>query len=371
MKISVITVCLNSEKTIEKTIQSVVSQENCDYEYIIVDGMSTDGTLEIIEKYRGKISVVMSEPDSGIYDAMNKGISMATGDIIGIINSDDWYEPGAFALVEKCFRDTNAEVVYGKMNLVDANGQIGVRIPGDIEEIRYIMKISHPTVFVKKSIYQEHGSFRLKYKLAADYELLLRFYTKGVKFQYLERILANFRLGGLSDRRAGECAREALEISSEYLPYAPLDKIQEVKENISREEKAYLFERILDDSPDALWGILKKEPGISSESNIAIFGAGKWGKKVYTALLHAGKQVAFLVDNDRGKWNQERDGAKVLNPAILKTFHGVLLVAVRGASDEISLQIDRLENPSLYCVYWEEISEISQNLETNTVIDER
>ena len=100
MKISIITVCLNSKRTIEQTIQSVIGQAHDNCEYIVIDGGSTDGTLEILKKYDGSISTIISEPDEGIYDAMNKGIALATGDIIGILNSDDWYEPGIFKLVE-------------------------------------------------------------------------------------------------------------------------------------------------------------------------------------------------------------------------------------------------------------------------------
>ena len=258
MKISIITVCLNSEKTIEQTIQSVINQENCDYEYIIIDGKSTDRTLDIIGKYRDEISVIISEPDSGIYDAMDKGISLATGDIIGIINSDDWYEPGAFVLVEKCFRDTDAEVVYGKMNVVNANGEMEVLTPSDLEKIRYQMETPHPTVFIKKEIYKKYGAFQLKYKIAADYEFMLRLYIKGVRFRYVEHILANFRLGGISLRQAETCARETLSISSEYLPCAPLEKRQYLKKIISLRKKAYLFEKILNDSPTVLFEVIKK-----------------------------------------------------------------------------------------------------------------
>jgi len=134
MKISIITVCLNSEKTIEQTIQSVIEQKDEDLEYIIVDGRSVDKTLHIINKYKNNISLIISESDNGIYDAMNKGISLATGDVIGIINSDDWYEQGTFEGIRNCFLRSDADVVYGKMNLVDENGSIKLLIPTDIKK---------------------------------------------------------------------------------------------------------------------------------------------------------------------------------------------------------------------------------------------
>lgn len=356
MKFSIITVCLNSENTIEQTVQSVIEQENCDYEYIIVDGMSTDKTLEIIRRYEDRISIIISEPDTGLYDAMNKGISLATGDVIGIINSDDWYEAGALALVEKCFESSDVEVIYGKMNLIYLNGESKVMVPGDMENIRYEMGIPHSTVFIKKDIYRKYGAFKLKYRIAADYELMLRLYTKGVKFRYLENILASFRLGGLSFQQTEACKNEEEAISLRYLPCAPLEKRQHIKNIISHKRKVYLFEKLLNDSPDMLCEILLNELGVNFEDDIVIFGAGNWGRKLYRILLLNGKRVSFFVDNDVCKHNQTEAGVKVLNPEVLKSFRGILLAAVEKFSDEISLQIDRLNNPSLYCIYWEEIS---------------
>jgi glycosyltransferase involved in cell wall biosynthesis len=357
MKISVITVCLNSGKTIEQTIQSVINQKNCNYEYIIIDGKSTDDTLEIIKKYRDRISVVVSEPDSGIYDAMNKGISLATGDVVGIINSDDWFEPGAFARVEKYFRDTDAEVVYGKMNAIDLEGNVQILIPSNIEKIRYEMETPHPTVFVKREIYKKYGVFQLKYKIAADYELMLRLYTKGVKFKHLEYILANFRMGGISALQSETCAKETVEIASQYLPYAPLDKRQYFKDIIFHRKKAYLFDKLLNGSSTAFCDILYKELGVNDEDDIIIFGSGNWGKKIHRILSYNKKCILFFVDNDKTKWGGKVEQTKIVNPEILKSFKGVLLIAVEKFSEEISLQVSEWDNPYLYCICWEEISE--------------
>ncbi len=118
--VSIITVCLNSEKTIEQTIQSVINQTYPNIEYIIIDGKSTDRTLEIIDKYKGKISILVSESDEGIYDAMNKGLKLATGELIGIINSDDWYESDAVETIVNSFlADRNVQVIYGNMDVYD------------------------------------------------------------------------------------------------------------------------------------------------------------------------------------------------------------------------------------------------------------
>lgn len=352
MKISIITVCLNSEKTIEQTLQSVINQENCDYEYIVIDGKSTDKTLEIIEKYKKYISAVVSESDLGIYDAMNKGISLATGDIIGIINSDDWYEPGIFVKVEECFQTANAEVVYGKLNLIGLNGMSQVLIPSDIEKIRYEMEVPHPTVFVKREIYEKYGRFQLKYSVAADYELLLRFYTRGVIFKYLEYTIANFRLGGISNQKEEVCLRETLEISHKYLSKVRVNKREYFKNIIFHRQKVFLFEKIINESPFVLYEVLVQRLGVDFGDDIVIFGAGNWGQKVCRILLCANMSVVFFVDNDA---NKREANTNVRNPEILKTFEGVLLIVVEKFSEDICFQIKKMDNPSLYCIFWEEI----------------
>lgn len=194
--VSIITVCLNSERTIEQTIQSVINQTYHNIEYIIIDGGSTDGTLEIINKYEDKISKLVSEKDEGIYDAMNKGLSFTTGEVIGIINSDDWYELDAVEAVVNAFLDdSHAKIVYGNINVYDGNNFIRTRYPSPLKEIHTGMPIPHPSVFVIGKIYRKYG-FNTKYRVAADRELLLRLYSQNYRFIYINNNLANFRTGG-------------------------------------------------------------------------------------------------------------------------------------------------------------------------------
>lgn len=355
MKISIITVCLNSGKTIEKTIQSVIYQDGVDYEYIIIDGKSTDGTLEVISQYKDKISLVISETDEGIYDAMNKGIALASGDVIGILNADDWYEPDALKEAERCFQDPRTEAIYGNMNLVYENGEIETIIPGDIEKIRYQMEMPHPTVFIRRGIYEKYGTFEKKYKIAADYDLVLRLYVKGVNFQYRNKVLVNFLLGGISTQKEEEAEEEALAISERYLPYAPLEKRKKYTEIILHRRKGLGFIKMLNDFPYVLTGIFIEKFGISPDDGIAIFGAGRWGRRVHNILRQNGIRTSFLVDNDSGKWEKSIGGILVLPPDSLKSFQGVLLVAVRDFSTEIMRQIKEMGNTRLYCIAWEEL----------------
>ncbi len=360
MKISVITVCLNSEKTIEQTIQSVTDQNDIDYEYIIIDGKSTDSTLEIIKIYKDKISIIKSEPDNGIYDAMNKGITLATGDIIGIINSDDWYEPNTFNKIRESFKESGADVVYGKLNLISENGQSKVLLPGTIDKIRYEMGIPHPTVFVRRSIYKKYGMFNLEYKIAADYDLMLRLYVKGVKFYFCNDIVANFRLGGISDKQHELCTEETLTIASTYLSSVPLIDRKYYKDIISHRRKVFCFENLLNNLSHRLETILRIGMGVGSDDSIVIFGAGVWGTKIYNALVKGDMRPLFFIDNNEEKWNTSQMNIKIYAPTVLKTYKGVLILAVKDFSKDILSQVKKINSISTYCISWEEM--VSESL---------
>ncbi len=203
--VSVLTPCYNSEKTIEKTLQCIAEQTYKNIEYIIVDGGSTDGTLELIEQYRHRLQerfTLISEKDNGIYDAMNKGIQLAKGQLIGIVNSDDWYEEDTVEQVVKHYQGNPCEVVYG-MQRTYLNGHEKATF---IYHHNFLTEqmITHPTCFVTKKTYDELGAFDLHYRSAADYDLMLRFWKSGkVVFTPVMRVLSNFQLGGMSSTQTG------------------------------------------------------------------------------------------------------------------------------------------------------------------------
>lgn len=199
LKISVITPSFNSEKTIEKTILSVISQErSCYLEYILIDGGSTDRTCEIINKYINSINVFISEQDAGAYDAMNKGISLATGDIIGIINSDDWYQDGAIKIVEQFSKYSDIDVLYSPIDNYFEGEYVATFSPGDLEKLPIRFTLNHPSCFIKKYAYDSVGLYDLQYKIAADYDLILRLFLSGLKFHYVDTPLAAYSLNGMS-----------------------------------------------------------------------------------------------------------------------------------------------------------------------------
>ena len=199
-KISIITPSFNSEKTIEKTILSVINQERTSIlQYIVVDGGSTDNTCEIIKKYLNNIDIFISEADSGAYDAMNKGIKLATGEIIGIINSDDWYLKDAIKKVEQEFdRHPEIDILYSPIENYYQDEYIATFIPGKLEKLSIRFTINHPSCFIKKSVYIAAGLYDLQYKIAADYDFILRLFINKFKFHSIETPLAAYSLNGMS-----------------------------------------------------------------------------------------------------------------------------------------------------------------------------
>ena len=210
MKVSIITISYNSAVTIEDTIQSVLTQGYTDIEYIVVDGGSTDGTVDIIKKYSGKISKFISEKDAGIYDAMNKGVALATGDVVGILNSDDVYaSPTIIADVAKVFENEKASALYGDLVYVKkADLATTVRYwKSKAYSRKNFLKgwmPPHPAFFLKKEVYSQYGLYNTNFKISADYELMLRMlYKHEVSIVYLPKVLTKMRVGGESNNGFG------------------------------------------------------------------------------------------------------------------------------------------------------------------------
>lgn len=206
MKVSIVTVTYNSAETIEDTIKSVLNQDYNNIEYIIIDGVSKDNTLEIVNKYKNKIALIVSEKDSGIYDAIAKGIDKATGEVVVALNSDDMYASNdVISKVVELFKSSHADAVYGDLNYVDRNDTsktIRKWKSGNYKKGHFLKgwMPPHPTFFVKKHCYAKYGSFNLSLRSAADYELMLRFIHKyEIKVAYLPKLIVNMRTGGQSN----------------------------------------------------------------------------------------------------------------------------------------------------------------------------
>lgn len=206
MLVSIITVCFNSENTIRGTIESVLAQSYPEIEYIIVDGASKDNTVAIAreyeEQFREKKYVyrIISEKDNGIYDAMNKGIRMATGEVIGIVNSDDWYEPHAVETVARVYQETGFDMFYADLNLVKDNGTVIVK-RSQKDRFPTTRHWNHPTTFITQKTYEEVGAFRCE-GLYDDFDLMLRIRRANKKVVIRNEVLSNFRTGGVSTQKS-------------------------------------------------------------------------------------------------------------------------------------------------------------------------
>jgi glycosyltransferase involved in cell wall biosynthesis len=213
--VSIITIVYNGEEHIAGTIRSVREQTYRKLEYIIVDGGSTDNTLAIIREFGDAVTTVISEKDRGIGDAFNKGIRMARGSIIGLINADDWYPPEAIARVVSAMGDH--DIVYGDLQRWKHGRPDGI-VRGDHRRLHSEMTINHPTVFVRQECYRRYGLFDERYECAMDYDLLLRLSLAGCGFVHVPAVLANMRWGGVSDKRWRQGCLETMRIKDKQLP---------------------------------------------------------------------------------------------------------------------------------------------------------
>lgn len=203
MKISIITVCYNSASTIEKTILSVAGQSYKNIEYLIVDGNSRDNTLEIVKKHEDKITKWISESDKGLYDAMNKGIEMATGDLIGILNSDDVFNNESVLEGVADFHKKNTiDASVGNILQYKENGKI-IRLYSsknwNPEKLKIGFMAPHPSIFIKKDVFEKYGNYSLDFKIGADYEIIARFFLKNnIAWKYSGITTTDMLVGGLS-----------------------------------------------------------------------------------------------------------------------------------------------------------------------------
>jgi glycosyltransferase len=218
LKVSIITVCYNSSKTIVDTIRSVNTQTYPNIEHIFVDGLSSDNTVELIRLNSNRNNLIISEKDGGLYDAINKGISNAGGDVIGILHSDDFFNSSDIILdlVTKIQKE-NIDVIYGDLIYVnETNIKKTVRYWKSCEFtprlIRKGWMPAHPTLFLKKEVFKKYGLFDLSFKISADYDFMLRILNdKSLKFGYLPRVITNMRIGGVSNKNLKNIAIKMIE----------------------------------------------------------------------------------------------------------------------------------------------------------------
>lgn len=203
MKITIITVSYNSEKTIKDTIESVLNQTYQNFEYLIIDGQSKDSTLDIVKSYKDSRIKLISEKDKGLYDAMNKGIKLATGDIIGIINSDDvLYDNNVFQTIVDNY-DLNTEILHGNVQYFNEDLTQVIRdyVPGEKNKDYWCG--AHPSMYIRKEVFEKIGLYNINYRIAADYDFMVRCNVNNIKYKYINKYFVKMRYGGASNGLKG------------------------------------------------------------------------------------------------------------------------------------------------------------------------
>jgi glycosyltransferase involved in cell wall biosynthesis len=228
--VSVVTVAFNSDRTIERTIDSIANQTHPNVEHIIVDGASKDRTLHILRKRNDDVALWFSEPDSGISDAFNKGVSLATGSYVAIVNSDDWLEPTHLAVAIETLRVSGADFVYGDLTLHPADDHPPYTLVGDKEyaaKIPHAMpQINHPTLVCRRGLYENHGLFRTDLLAAMDYEWLVRVHRSGAKGVHVPGMTSHMSMEGVSHRNYLQGLREVRDVSVTYGYPRPLAHVR-------------------------------------------------------------------------------------------------------------------------------------------------
>ena len=218
MKISIITAVFNNRDTLAEALDSALSQTHAELELIVIDGGSTDGTLDVLRSYENRLAVLLSEPDQGIYDALNKGIKRASGEVVGFLHSDDLFaDVIVLQRVVAAFSDLQVDAVYGDLQYVRKDNRDEVVRhwqAGVFSRIRlgWGWMPPHPTFYVRRSVYERLGMFDTSYRIAADYDCMLRFLgTGGVRVTYIPHVLVKMRLGGASNRSLKNILQKSME----------------------------------------------------------------------------------------------------------------------------------------------------------------
>lgn len=344
---SVITVTYNCKNTLEKTIQSVMNQAIDDLEYIIIDGGSTDGTIDILKQHDDDLSFWMSEKDGGIYDAMNKGISFASGEYIAFINSDDWYEPMALSTVLKYIENKDyPPLLYGKVNKIDNGkivGYIGISEEKDPEELFYGNLYCHQGLFIKKSLFDEIGLYNIKYKILADFDWNLRAHVLGYDPVFIDYTVANFSVGGVST--IYDASKEFINITSS-LTYNHLFKTEMLRERKGCNECRYLIKNHIHVYKDYF----------DCNKQYFIWGTGNWGEKIFAVINYFNLDFQGFIESV--PTTDSKFGYKINKPFHVVNFQNnqmCIIVAVMDYETEIRNSLEQFGINADYCIFLSDI----------------
>jgi glycosyltransferase involved in cell wall biosynthesis len=361
--VTIITACYNSAKTIEQTMQSVADQTYPNIEYIVVDGASTDNTLNIIEGYNTIIAKLITEPDNGIYEAFNKGITAATGDIIYFLNSDDYlFNRTAIEDIALLFaKNEHLSFIYSNVVAFDekTNYQFVDGKKMTLDHFKRGDMCPHQGIFVKRELFQKYGLFDENYRIAADYEFVIKCFKNEPEesIQYVNQTVAFFRAGGISSnpQTQQEFQREQKEVL--YKHFGSIQEFNETHTNINPLFKIWLEVILLQNK--GVSQVLRKH-GINK---IAIFGTRRTGLLLLEDCLKEKYEVQAFLDNNKNMQNKEIKGIPVKAPSWLaENAHEVdaVILSIENSKDiEIINQMKELCHKSVFIYSWKDLVRMS------------
>lgn len=334
MKISVITVSYNCKDTIERTIKSVLNQNYADFEYIIIDGGSTDGTCEIIERYLDRIGYYVSEKDNGIYDAMNKGIRAATGEVINFQGGDDFLlNPNVLGLINEKMADTGCSMILGKTLY---GGDILDTWPESIDSL-ILQCTNHQALFVRTELFDKYGYFdHSKHKILADYAWTIKAYIGEGFIEHLEVPVCYYNPEGIS--RSIDTMKELFDIRNYYIE--KLEKkylLNRVKKDIKRGVDERIIREIVNKYSDKADKIIRKY--VSGKTAYSIYGYGNWGRECYVLLKKYGISINMIFDKNKIFENALIDGV-MIRPFDPDLVSGPIIICAGNFSENIEYILD-------------------------------
>jgi glycosyltransferase involved in cell wall biosynthesis len=359
-KVSVVTVCYNSENTIEQAMLSVLNQSYINIEYIVIDGGSTDATVDVIKKYANRLAYWHSKKDAGVYDAMNEGIRRAKGELLAFLNSDDYYisNDSMQIMVGHFEKNRGADIIAGRIALINP---YGIRYAysdavDHLEEIAYRMVFDHPAMLVKRKLFVLDGLFDLKFKIAADYEWSLREYCKGRKIVPVSTVVAAFRTGGLSSQATYDMADEVYQIgatrSTTDLSETYHDRIEEsYRAKIAFIKRHIAGMKFVETHCKVIQNQLKQLIG---EKEVCIWGYGMRGRECHDLLEYFGYHVSLIIDTDQQKW-QETKQVSIRGVEALQDFNGMIIISPLNDENHIAAQINEMKRGNVGCVCYSHI----------------
>lgn len=340
MKVSVVTVVYNAVDTIERTIKSVINQTYNDIEYIVVDACSNDGTSDVIDRYSDKIDILIREPDDGIYYAMNKAIDFASGELIGFINADDWYELNAIEVIVNTYmHDKDLSVIYGDTNIINKDGTSNIRKRIPLSDICFNMPFCHQSVFARTSLYRVVGGYDTKFRIASDRDVFLKALERGYKFKFIETVIANYSACGITGSNQEWGAKESCEVVLGHLDFFHLKK-NTVIEHYKKRAFVGRLRGDLDSNPIE---VVKSILGLKEiqEKKIVVWGAGQWGKRIINAFRLADVEIRGIIDKNLSKKQESLYDIPFIEINSLNTGDTVI-IAFDGEHGEIDDQLERL-----------------------------